>query len=104
MARIDNGDVPPIGESVYPPTVGENNAWETMVDVEEISEKRSPSEMMATARKAFDAGKMRSVKFRKEQLKGLLKFLEGCRGYIEKAVYKVIPLYLNFCQKQIVLN
>lgn len=69
------------------------NAWENVIDiVEDILPKRSAKEVVEFARKTFRTGKTRPLKFRQNQLKGLLKFLENERENIEEALFKVSSL------------
>lgn len=63
--------------------------WESVIDVEEISSKKTPEDVVETARRAFATGKTKPLKFRQAQLRGLLRFLEECKGEIERALYKV---------------
>ncbi|KAJ8916810.1 hypothetical protein NQ315_005817 [Exocentrus adspersus] len=85
-----------------------NNAWESVINIEEeVSNKKSPKEVVEFSRKAFTAGKTKSLKFRKAQLKGLLKFLEECKGDIEKALYKDLRKHkqeCHMCETEVVAN
>ncbi|XP_018564881.1 aldehyde dehydrogenase, dimeric NADP-preferring-like [Anoplophora glabripennis] len=87
---------------------GTNNAWESVIDVEEeISSKTAPKDVVAVAKKAFATGKTKPLKFRREQLKGLLKFLEECKEDIEKALYQDLRKHkqeCHLCEIEIIAN
>lgn len=85
MAKIesDNGDV----------DINMNgNAWENVIDIEDDMMKKSANDVVDTARKAFVAGKSRSLNFRKDQLKRFLVFLEEEKDGMVKALHKVSAL------------
>lgn len=90
MAKVESSDV--VGGLVPSRTqiLNDGGAWESVIDVEEeTASKGSPGDVVVTARRAFATGRTRSLKFRRAQLRGLLNFLEECRGDIEKALYQV---------------
>lgn len=67
-----------------------NNSWKNVNDiVEDISPKRSAKETVEVARNVFRSGRTLPMKFRKNQLKGLLRFLENEKENIQEALYKV---------------
>lgn len=99
MTRIESesGDSNTIVVSSAKSNKNKNNTWENVIDiVEDISPKRSAKEAVELARNAFRSGKTLPLKFRKSQLKGLLRFLENEKDKIEEALYKVSTLKNTF--------
>ncbi|KAG5867878.1 hypothetical protein JTB14_010931 [Gonioctena quinquepunctata] len=72
------------------------NVWENVIDIDEdLSPKKTIKEVVEISRSAFAAGKSRSLKFRKDQLKKLLKFLEDEKKCIADAIYKVSDIHFH---------
>lgn len=70
-----------------------NNVLSHTLNVEPILEKpqrKSPENLINTARKTYNSGITRDVNYREKQLKGLLKFLEERCADIEVALYEDI--------------
>ncbi|XP_028134567.2 aldehyde dehydrogenase, dimeric NADP-preferring-like [Diabrotica virgifera virgifera] len=82
------------------------NAWENVIEIEEDT-KKSASEVVDISRKAFFAGKSRSLEFRKDQLKKLLVFLEEERDGLNKALYLDLrkhKMESEVCEIELVAN
>lgn len=64
-------------------------------------------EVVRAAKAAFRSGKTKPLKYRKEQLKALLRFLEECRQDIEEAIHKDLrkhPQEVNVTEIILVAN
>lgn len=79
---------------------------EAVIDMLPVSMK-NPEEVVATLRKNFYANKTRSLKFRKTQLKNLIRFFEDNQEELCEALYKDLrkpKMESVLCEIQFTLN